>query len=222
LRVKLGVLLRRELALAWGGGGGPLLACAFYAGCATLLALSLGGAAQTLGRAAAGSAWLALALSSLLSLERLFARDYEDGALDHLALGPAPLELVAAIKCLAQWLATGAPLAVLAPVVALALGADARLAPLIFATAILGGLGFAFTGGLGAALSVGSRRGGLLIAVIVLPLFAPPVIFGAGTVAAYAAGLPWTSGFAFLAAYSLAAVALAPFAMAAACRNAVG
>ena len=215
------VLLRRELALAWGKGGGPMLACAFYVGMAILLPLAAGPAPARLAVVAPGSAWAALALASLLPLERLFERDYEDGALDLLTLGSLPLELVCAIKCVAQWLATGAPLAVLAPVISSALGAPLGLAPLTFVCALIGGLGLSFTGGLGAALALGSRRGGLLIAVIVLPLFAPPVIFGGGAVDALAGGLNWTSGLLFLAAYSLAAVALSPFAMAAACRNAL-
>ena len=216
-----GVLLRRELTLAWGRGGGPLLACAFYAGMATLLPLAAGPSPKVLASVAPGSAWAALALASLLPLERLFERDFEDGALDLLTLGGLPLELVCAIKCLAQWLATGAPLALLAPLVSFALGAPLSLVPLTFACALIGGLGFAFTGGLGASLALGSRRGGLLIAVIVLPLFAPPVIFGGGAVAAFAAGLGWAPGLLLLAAYSLAAVALSPIAMAAACRNAL-
>jgi heme exporter protein B len=219
--VSAAVLLRRELALAWGKGGGPLLACAFYAGVATLLPLAAGPSPQSLAVVAPGSAWAALALASLLPLERLFERDFEDGALDLLALGQLPLELVCAIKCLAQWLATGAPLAVLAPLISSALGSPLSLAPLTFLCALIGGLGFAFTGGLGASLALGSRRGGLLIAVIVLPLFAPPVIFGGGAVAAMASGLNWTSGLLLLSAYSLAAVALSPIAMAAACKNAL-
>jgi heme exporter protein B len=218
--MRLGVLFRRELDLAWSSGGGPLLACAFYAGAATLMALALGPAPERLAAAAAGSAWLALALSSLLSLERLFERDFEDGALDLLALGPAPLELVCAVKCLGQWTATGAPLAVLAPVIATALGASPELAPLIFAAALVGGLGFSFTGGMGAALALASRRGGLLIAVIVLPLYAPPAIFGGAAIDAFASGLDWRTGLIFLAAWSLAAVAIGPIAMAAAVRNA--
>ena len=219
--MSLGVLLRRELALAWGRGGGPLLACAFYACVAILLPLAAGPSPIRLAVVAPGSAWAALALASLLSLERVFERDFEDGALDLLTLAPAPLELVCAVKCLAQWLANGAPLAVLAPVVSTALGADPRLAPLTFLCALIGGLGFAFTGGLGAALALGSRRGGLLVAVIVLPLFAPPVIFGGGAIDALASGLEWRSGLLLLGAYSLAAVGLAPIAMAAACRNAL-
>jgi heme exporter protein B len=217
----LSILMRRELSLAWGKGGGALYACAFYAGLATLLPLAAGAEPQRLAVLAPGVAFATLALASLLSLERLFERDFEDGALDLLALGSPPLEAVCAAKCLAQWIATGAPLAVLAPVIAIALGAPPALAPLIVATALLGGIGFAFTGGIGAALALGARRGGLLIAVIVLPLFAPPVIFGAGAIQAMASGLPWTPGFIFLAAYSLAAAALSPFAMAAGCRNAL-
>ena len=215
------ILLRRELALAWGRGGGALYACAFYAGMATLLPLAAGSEPQRLAVLAPGVAFAALALSSLLSLERLFERDFEDGALDLLTLGSPPLELVCAVKCLAQWIASGLPLALLAPLIAIALGAAPALAPLIVVTALLGGVGFSFTGGIGAALALGARRGGLLIAVIVLPLFAPPVIFGAGAVQAFAAGLPWTPGFIFLAAYSLAAAALSPFAMAAGVRNAI-
>ena len=214
-------LLSRETALAWGRGGGPLVSVGFYAGVTTLTPLAIGPEAQRLGAVAAGVAWVALALASLLSLDRLFERDYEDGALDLLALSPVPLELSCATKCVGQWLATGAPLALAAPVAAAALGARLELAPLIFACALLGGLAFAFVGGIGAALSLGARRGGLLTAVIVLPLFAPPVIFGGGAIAALAGGLSWTPGFLLLAGYSLAAVALAPFAMAGACRNAL-
>ncbi len=216
------ILLRRELALAWGKGGGALYACAFYAGMATMLPLAAGSEPQRLAALAPGVAFAALALSSLLSLERLFERDFEDGALDLLTLGAPPLEAICAVKCLAQWIASGLPLAILAPFIAIALGASPTLAPLIVVTAVLGGLGFAFTGGIGAALALGARRGGLLIAVIVLPLFAPPVIFGAGAVQAFATGLSWTPGLVFLAAYSLAAAALSPFAMAAGVRNAIG
>ncbi|MDB5442902.1 MAG: ccmB, partial [Phenylobacterium sp.] len=113
------------------------------------------------------------------------------------------------------------PLALAAPIAAISLGARPGLAPLIFACALAGGLAFAFLGGIGAALSLGARRGGLLTAVIVLPLFVPPVIFGGGALDAFASGLPWQAGLALLGAYAAAAVALGPLAMAAACRNAL-
>lgn len=218
----LRALFRRELALAFGGGGGPLLTGGFYLALATLLPLAAGAEPERLRAVAPASVWLALALAALLSLERLFERDFEDGALDLLALGPAPLELVCAAKALAQWLATGLPLALLAPVVALAFGTPPALAPAVALTALIGGLGFAMTGAIGAALTLASRRGGLLIAVIVLPLFAPPVIFGAGALDALAAGLPARAPLLLLTGYSLAALALGPVAMAAAVRNALG
>jgi heme exporter protein B len=212
----LATLFGRELSLAWGRGGGALLALAFYACITTLLPLAAG-PTDSLPLLAVGSAWLSLALASLLSLERLFERDFEDGALDLLALGTPPLEAVAAAKCLAQWLATGAPLAFAAPIAAIALGASPDLAPLLLAVSLAGSLAFAFVGGMGAALALGSRRGGLLIAVIVLPLFAPPVIFGGG---ALSAPDP-QAGLLLLCAYAAAAVALSPLVMAAACRNAL-
>ena len=217
----LGLLLRRELALAWSGGGGPLLAVGFYAAVVTLVPLAVGPSPQQLKGVATGIAWVALALASLLSLERMFERDFEDGALDLLMLGPLPAEAVAAVKCLAHWIAAGAPLALAAPIAAISLGAPPSLAPLIFATAAVGGLAFAFVGGLGAALALGSRRGGLIIAVIVLPLLSPPVILGGGAISAFAEGAPWQTGFLLLCAYALGVAALWPFFMAAACRNAL-
>lgn len=217
----LALLYRRELSLAWAGGGGPLLAVGFYLAAVTLAPLSSAPAAGRLAVSAAGFAWVVLALASLLSLEQLFERDFEDGALDLLALGPAPLEVVATVKCLAHWTAVSAPLAIAAPAAAISLGAPTALAPMILVTGLVGGLAFAFVGGLGAALALGSRRGGLIIAFIVLPLIAPPVIFGGGALDAFAAGLDWRTGFLMLTAYALAAAALTPFAMAAACRNAL-
>jgi heme exporter protein B len=215
------VLLRRELALAWGRGGGPLPALAFYAGVTTLVPLAVGPEPDRLAVIAPGIAWLALALASLLSLERLFERDFEDGALDLLALGEPGLEAVCAVKALAQWLATGLPLAFAAPIAALMLGAPVAIAPIVLLCALVGGLAFAFVGGMGAALTLGSRRGGVLIAVIVLPLFAPPVIFGGGALAQAASATGGTSGLLLLCGWAAAAVALSPLAMAAACRNAL-
>ncbi|RZJ18376.1 MAG: heme exporter protein CcmB [Brevundimonas sp.] len=214
------ILWRRELALSWGGGGGPLLACGFMLCLTAILPLAAGSDPRVLAPAASGASWLALALASLLSLERMFERDFEDGTLDLLAIGPVPLELVVIAKAKAQWLATGLPLAVAAPLAALALGQPPHLAPLTALAALLGGLGFAFTGALGAALALGARRGGLLIAVVVLPLFIPPVIFGAGALDRAADGLSPLPALALLAAYVLFAAVITPFAAAAAIRNA--
>lgn len=217
----LNALLRRELSLAFGGGGGPLLAVAFYACLTTLLPLAAGRNPQMLGMLGPSVAWLAIALASLLSLDRMFERDFEDGALDLLALGPLPLELVAAVKAFAQFAAVNAPLAIAAPVAAIALGAAPALAPMVFLCALVGGLAFAFVGGLGAALAIGSRRGGLLVAVVVLPLLAPPVIFGAAALDAARDGTSPITAITLLCAYAAAAAALSPVGMAAAVRNAL-
>ncbi len=215
------LLLRRELDLAWGGGG-PLLSVGFFAAVTVMLPLAAGPSPIRLAAVAAAAAWVSLALASLLSLDRIFERDLEDGALDLLALGPLPLEGVAAVKCLGQWIAAGAPLALAAPFCAIALGAPPRAAIMLAVVAAVGGLAFAFLGGTGAALALASRRGGVLIALIVMPLLSPPVIFGGAVVSNYAAGLPWTGAFLMLCGYTLGAVALSPFAMAGACRNALG
>jgi heme exporter protein B len=216
------ILWRRELALAWAGGGGPLLACGFFLCLTVLVPLAVGGDPVRLTPLSSGVAWLALALASTLSLERLFERDFEDGALDLIALGPAPLELVVLAKAKAQWLAVGLPLALTAPVAAITLGLPPALAPLTALAALIGGLGFALTGVLGAALALGSKCGGLLIAVVVLPLYIPPVVFGAGALERAANGLSSLPALALLAAYVLFAGIVTPFAGAAAIRNAQG
>lgn len=216
------ILWRRELSLAWAGGGGPLLACGFFLCLTVLVPLAAGGDPAGLKPVAGSVAWVALAVSSILSLERLFERDFEDGTLDLIALGPVPLELAVITKAKAQWLAVGWPLAVTAPVAAITLGLPPSLAPLAALAALIGGLGFALTGALGAALALGSKRGGLLIAVVVLPLFIPPVVFGAGALERAANGLSPAPALAFLAAYVLFAGLITPFAGAAAIRNAQG
>lgn len=214
-------LFRRDLGQAWAGGGGPLLAGGFYLGVAALVPLAAGASPERLAVVAPGLAWLVLALATLLSLERLFEPDWEEGALDLLALGGPPLSAVAAVKTAAHWLAAGAPLALLAPAAAIALGAPPRVAAPLLAAALLGSLAFAYLGSIGAALSLGARRGGLLIAVLILPLLVPPVIFGAAAAQSAAEGAPALPSLALLAAYTLLAVAAAPFAAAAALRNAL-
>lgn len=196
------------------------MALGFYAGVATFLPLAIGPQHDRLAAIATGAAWVALALASLLSLERMFERDYEDGALTRPSVARAPgADVPGEVPgAMAGRRRAAGPR-----------GARRRhrarrqpgAGPLVFACALLGGVAFAFIGGIGASLSLGARRGGLLTAVIVLPLFVPPVIFGGGALANFEAGLPWTGGLAFLGAYAAAAVAFGPLAMAAACRNAL-
>ncbi len=217
---QIGSLARREIAFAWGGGG-PFLSVGFFAAMTVMLPLGLGSAPTALSAVAPGIAWIALMLSSLLSLDRMFERDLESGALDLLASSGLPLEVVALVKCGAHWLVSAAPLAVAAPLGVLALGGPTSACPMILAASMVGGAGFSFVGGAGAALVLASRRGGILIALIVLPLLTPPVIFGGAAIERAASGGAWGPSVALLCAYSLAAIALAPFAMAAACRNAL-
>ena len=215
-------LFRRELSLAWAGGGGPLLVCGFMLCLGALVPLTAGPDARALAPVAGAIGWIALALASLLSLERLFERDFEDGSLDLLALGPQPLEVVVLTKVAAPTIALGLPLAVAAPVVALSLGLPGALAGVAALAALIGALAFALTGALGAALALGSRRGGLLIAVVVLPLFIPPAVFGSGALTRAAIGVSPGPALGLLAAYALFALVITPFAAAAAIRNAQG
>ncbi len=214
-------LIRRDLGLSLTRGGGPLLAVGFYLTLMAMIPLSLGPDQAILSRIAAGLTWLCLALSSLLSLERLFERDYEDAVFDTLRLGPLPLELIALLKCLSQWLGTGVILSLMTPVVMIILGAPVSLALMGVISAFLGSLSFALIGGIGASLALGSRKGGVLMALLVLPFYVPPVIFGAGLMQAVQASASPVQALAFLAAYALFALALGPIAMGAALRSAL-
>jgi heme exporter protein B len=216
----LHALFRRELGLAWSGGG-AFLSVGFFAAITIMLPLGLGSSPSTLAPIAPGIAWIALVLASLLSLDRLFDRDLESGALDFIVSTGPPLEIVAAVKCIAQWLVCAVPLALISPLGALALGASPRGGPMLIAASLLGGLAFTFVGGAGAALALASRRGGILIALIVLPLLTAPVIFGGGAIARAAASEDWAASLALLGAYTLVALVATPFVMAGACRNAL-
>lgn len=220
LRASL-ALLKRDLGLSLTRGGGPLLAVGFYLTLMAMIPLSLGPDAATLSRIAAGLTWLCLALSSLLSLEKLFERDYEDAVFDTLRLGPLPLELIALLKCLSQWLGTGLVLSLLTPVVMIILGAPVSMGVMGLVAALLGSLSFALIGGIGASLALGSRKGGVLMALLVLPFYVPPVIFGAGLMQASQAGTSPIQALAFLGAYALFALAMGPIAMGAALRSAL-
>lgn len=214
-------LLKRDLGMTLTRGGGPLLAVGFYITLMAMIPLSLGPDAGTLSRIAPGVTWLCLALSSLLSLERLFERDYDDAVFDLLRVGPLPLELIALLKCLAQWLGTGLILSILTPLIMIILGAQPSLALIGLVAALLGSLSFALIGGIGASLALGVRKGGVLMALLVLPFYVPPVIFGAGLMQAAQISASPLQALAFLSAYALFALALAPIAMGAALRGAL-
>ncbi len=209
---------RREIALAWNSGG-PVLGVGFFTAMTVMFPLSLGSSPAALAPVAPGVAWVGLILSSLLSLDRMFERDMESGALDFLALGRTPLELVGLVKCLAHWLTCGVPLSLAAPIASIALGGAPSSAIMLIVCGLVGSLAFALVGGTGAALAISSRRGGVLVALVVLPLLTPPVIFGGAAIERVVGGAPWGAALALLCAYAAAALAGSPFAIAAACRN---
>jgi heme exporter protein B len=212
-------LLARDLALAWKEGGAIGVTLGFFLVVVTMLPLSLGPDLNLLSRIAAGVLWVALLLAALLSLGRLFETDLEDGSLDVLATGPLALEGVVAAKGLAHWLSTGLPLTVLAPLLGLLLNLPGDGYLMLIATMLAGTPAVSFLGAIGAALTLRTRRGGLLLALLMLPLFVPTLVFGIAVVNATTfEGSAVLPPFLILVAISLAAVVLAPLAAAAALR----
>lgn len=210
-------LIGRDIRLAARAGGGAMLALAFFATVAALVPFGVGADLHLLGRIAGGVLWVAAVLAALLSLDRLFQSDFEDGSLDLVALGPLSLEAVALAKTLAHWLATGLPLTLLSPVLAVLFNLPQRGYLPLVASLALGTPALSAIGAIGAGLTLSVRRGGLILPLLVLPLIAPCVIFGAGAVLAALDGLA-NGASPLLAAFSLAAVLLSPFATAAAVR----
>lgn len=211
-------LLIRDLVLAVRSGGGAGLGVAFFLVLALIAALGAGPDPARLGAVAPGTLWTGALLACLLSLDRLFQADLEDGSLDALALSPLPLEALAAVKALAHWLATGLPLIIVAPLVAVALGLPAQAQPWLALSLVAGTPALSFIGAIGAGITLGIRRGGLLLSILVLPLYVPTLIFGARCVTAAAAGLDPRPAFLLLAGVTLFVLALSPFATAAALR----
>ncbi len=215
------VLIGRELRLAFRHGLDSLMALVFFVLAVILFPFGVGPEADLLARIAGGVIWVAALLAALLALDRLFQADYEDGTLELLALGPAPLFIVALAKIAAHWLITGAPLLIAAPVLALILHLDGRAYGALLASLALGTPVLSLIGGVGAALVLGTRRAGVLLALLVLPLYIPVLIFGVAAVEAAGLGFPVRPHLLILAAFLLAAAALAPWAAAAALREAV-
>jgi heme exporter protein B len=215
-------LFRRDVMLAWREGGTTGTALGFYLVVVVLIPLGLGPDLNLLSRIAPGVLWVALLLASLLSADRIFHNDYEDGSLDVLAMGPLPLEVVAALKSLAHWVTTGVPLALMAPVLGLLLNLPIGAYPLLILSMLAGTPAVSFVAAIGAALTLGLRRSGVLLALLVLPLYVPVLIFGVATVSAASVGpaSPWPP-FLVLCALSLASLVLAPIASAAALRTAM-
>lgn len=211
-------LLRRDLRLAVRAGGGFGLALAFFLILCVLVPFGVGPQGDMLSRIAPGILWVGALLSCLLSLDRIFALDHEDGSLDLLATAPLPLEAVVAIKALAHWLVTGLPLVVFAPVLGLLLHLPGPAYVWLLASLALGTPALSMLGAFGAALTVGLRRGGLLLSLLVLPLYIPTLIFGAEAVRRGAMGAGPGTPLVFLAAITLSVLALVPFAGAAALR----
>jgi heme exporter protein B len=215
-------LFRRDVMLAWREGGTTGTALGFYLVVVAIIPLGLGPDLNLLSRIAPGVLWVALLLASLLSADRIFHNDYEDGSLDILAMGPLPLEVVAALKSLAHWVTTGVPLALMAPVLGLLLNLPIEAYPLLMLSMLAGTPAVSFVAAIGAALTLGLRRSGVLLALLVLPLYVPVLIFGVATVSAASVGpaSPWPP-FLILCALSLASLVLAPIASAAALRTAM-
>lgn len=211
-------LLWRDIRIALRAGGGFGLGIAFFLILCTLVPFGVGPQAEILSRIAPGILWVGALLACLLSLDRVFALDFEDGSLDLLATAPLPLEGVVAVKAAAHWLTTALPLVAAMPVLGLLLHLPAAALPWALASLALGTPALSMLGAFGAALTVGVRRGGLLLSALVLPLYIPTLIFGAETVRLGAAGQDPATPLALLAGITLAVVAAIPFAAAAALR----
>lgn len=211
-------LFRRDVGLAWSAGGSTRLALAFFALTITLFPFGVGPGAATLARIAPGVLWVAALLASLLSLDRLFEADFEDGSLDLLAIGPLPLAIVVLVKAVAHWVATALPLILLAPVLAVTLQLEREAYPALMASLLIGTPALSFIGAIGAALTTGLRRAGVLLSLIVLPLYIPVLIFATGAVDAARTGLDPAPHLMLLGAVSLVALVLGCWAGAAALR----
>ena len=209
-----GATFRRDLALMWGAGGGALAPLGFFLGATVLVPLAMGPDRALLQSAGPPLVWIAAALAVLATLERLFQADLEDGSLDQMLLSPAPLEIIVLAKGAALWVAIGLPLALAGAPAAVALQAPLERIPFVLLSLALGMATFIGVGLVGAAVTAGVKRGGVLIALIVLPFFAPPIIFGASV----AAGEEIDAALLILTGIALGAAALGPIAAAAALR----
>ncbi|HWC63341.1 MAG TPA: heme exporter protein CcmB [Rhizomicrobium sp.] len=208
----------RDTRLAVRSGGGAALALGFFALVATLVPLGIGADLNLLARVAGGVLWVGAVLAALLSLDRLFQGDFEDGSLDLIALSPLSLESVALAKIAAHWLSTGLPLTLISPLLALLFNLPAGATWVLSVSLLIGTPAVSAVGAIGASLTLSLKRGGLILPLVILPLLTPAVIFGAGAVAEWMDGTAPSGALGLLAAFALAASLLSPFAAAGAVR----
>ncbi len=214
-------IARRDVSLAFRQGIGGLMAVMFFVLAVVLFPLGVGPEVNMLARISAGVIWVAALLASMLSLERLFQTDFEDGSLELLALTPMPLEAIVLAKVAAHWLTTGLPLIAAAPLLAVLLHMNADGFTVLVVALALGTPSLSLVGAVGAALILGSRRGGVLLSLLILPLYIPVLIFGVGAVDAAIAGFTVRPQLLILGGLLLAALPLCPWAAAAALRQAL-
>jgi len=216
----LRALLVRDMRIAVRIGGGALMGVLFFLAVVTLTPFAVGPDLALLRRIGPAILWLGALLASLLALDRLFAADHEDGSLDLILMGSAPLELTVATKGLAHWLTTGLPLVVAVPVLGLLLDIEPNAIGVVALTLLVGTPALTFIGLIGAALAVALRRGGLLLPVLVLPLTVPVLIFGVSAADAAIIGpVPFGTPFTILCALTLMSLVVGPFAAAATLRH---
>lgn len=216
----LAALICRDLRIALRVGGGALIGVLFFLIVVVLMPFAIGPDLALLKRLGPAILWLGALLASLLTLDRLFMADHDDGSLDLITMSRTPLELVCAAKALAHWLAAGLPLIVATPVLGLLLNLDAPATLAVAVTLLAGTPALTLTGMIGAALAVTLQKGGLLMAVLVLPLSIPVLIFGvAASDAAISGPMAFGTPFSILCALSLASLAIGPFAAAASLRH---
>ena len=214
-------LLKCDLKLAVRHGLDSFMVVAFFVLVVILFPLAVGPEQAILGRIGSGVIWVAALLSAMLSMDRLFQQDYEDGSLDLLVSSPSALELLVLAKTLAHWMSTGLPLIIVSPLLGVLMNvSSAGYATMILSLA-LGTPILSLVGAIGAALSLGARRGGVLISLLVLPLLIPVLVFGVSAVETALMDLPSRSEFLILGAMLLVALALVPHAAAAALRQAM-
>jgi heme exporter protein B len=209
----------RDLAIAFRVGGGAGIGVMFFLAIVAVVPFAVGPDLPLLGRIGAAILWIGALLASLLGLDRIFSADDEDGSLDLMLLSPAPLEVIVAAKGAAHWVVTGLPLVVVAPLLGLLLGLDAKVLGAVTLSLFVGTPALTFLGLIGAALAVALPRGGLLVAVLILPLAVPILIFGAAATDAAAGGAAFGTPFKLIAALSLTFLVLGPIAAAAAIRQ---